>query len=147
MTKTMQQKLKDRGNPVFVYGTLLKGQRNNPRMDGGVFMGKWQTVESYLMSAGSYRGSRMSVPYVHSGVPVDQVKGELYFVDDDHLAHIDLLEGHPTWYHREGIWIQKRGAERMKMKAYIYFNERTQGKYHVEDGDFARFNRDVWEVE
>lgn len=112
---------------VFVYGTLMKGQWNNERLNGGLFVGKGLTVEKYKMTANG-------VPYVSERTPEVQIKGELYLIDDEAFARCDRLEGHPRVYRRKQIFVNDldNGGRRV---AWIYFNERTVGK-PIPSGDF-----------
>ena len=78
---------------VFVYGTLLRGLSNHHWLEGAHFVGEATTAESLrLVDLGEY-------PAVidEPGAPV---VGEVWEVDDDGLAQLDVLEDYPTLYTR-----------------------------------------------
>ena len=104
---------------VFVYGTLKRGHGNHVLLRGSDFLGP-----SFSKSPGTTR-----------------VIGELYNVDELTLNHLDMLEGHPTWYKREQInvdYISNEG-EMESTKAWLYFNEEIPtGATIVETGTYGK---------
>jgi gamma-glutamylcyclotransferase (GGCT)/AIG2-like uncharacterized protein YtfP len=88
---------KSSGIRVCVYGTLKKGHYNHGLLDGAVFLGR--TV---------VRGNMAMVDLTHypcvvvdDRLPADgAILGEVYRIDDDTLASLDLLEGHPSYFRR-----------------------------------------------
>ncbi len=84
---------------MFVYGTLLRGQRNHSYLLGSVFMGAARTEPSYtLVSLGAFPELR------ETGVTA--VPGELYSVEPSILADLDRLEGHPGFYRRGTVQLE-----------------------------------------
>jgi len=78
---------------IFVYGTLLNGQRNHDYLRGAVALGAVCTEAEYrLVSLGSYPALRN---YGDAAI-----LGELYLVNSSTLAALDRLEGHPDFYRR-----------------------------------------------
>ena len=103
---------------VFVYGTLKRGHGNHVLLRGSDFLGPSLTKEIYTMY-------RSGIPFVSKSPGTTRVIGELYNVDELTLNHLDMLEGHPTWYKREQInvdYISNEG-EMESTKAWLYFNE------------------------
>lgn len=121
---------------VFVYGTLLQGQGNHRLMAGGHLFGSAETVDRFHMSADS-------IPFVSRRAEVCQVKGEAYLIDDEHLQALDRLEGHPGWYCRELVPV-RIGSDPEPVNAWMYINERTQGRNTITDGDFAAYIDRKW---
>lgn len=81
---------------VFVYGTLRQGEYNAPYLKGARFLGPCLSASAYTMwDLGAYPGV---VP--GGDAPV---VGEVYQVDDETLAQLDVLEGYPHDYMRERI--------------------------------------------
>ena len=79
--------------PLFVYGTLLSGQRNHDYLRGAVALGAACTAAEYrLVTLGAYPALRNSGD---AAIP-----GELYLVSSSNLAVLDRLEGHPDFYRR-----------------------------------------------
>lgn len=82
---------------VFVYGTLLVGERNHRLLKGTQLLSdEARTQPGFrLYDLGPYPA------LVRGG---DQaVVGEVYEVDQPTLAALDRLEGHPDLYRRTGI--------------------------------------------
>ena len=78
---------------LFVYGTLLRGQRNHSSLAAAQYLGRVRTAASYtLVSLGPF-------PALREGGSA-AVEGELYEVDPAILAALDRLEGHPDFYRR-----------------------------------------------
>lgn len=79
---------------VFVYGTLMKGERNHEvmRRAGGVFIGNAETIPEFDMT--SYRGAFPAMMIGGSW----SIRGEVYEVDS--LEPLDILEGYPDFYYR-----------------------------------------------
>ena len=81
---------------VFVYGTLMRGQRNHRYLDAARFLGSVRTAGAYtLVSLGSFPALRE-----HGN---SAVAGELYSVGSSILATLDHLEGHPDFYRRGSV--------------------------------------------
>ena len=69
---------------LFVYGTLMQGMRNHQYLEKAKFLGAAQTAAEYELL---YNGS---IPAAKAGG--EAIKGELYEVDDETLAGLDVLE-------------------------------------------------------
>lgn len=92
---------------LFVYGTLKKGESNHDILScdlcqGGHnscyrFLGSARTIQRFDMyCCGSY-----PIAVVNPlGAPIE---GEVYEINDQTLAFIDELEGHPDFYRRRQI--------------------------------------------
>ena len=81
---------------VFVYGTLLFGERNHRHLVGARLVGEARTQPAFqLHDLGPYPG------LVAGGEHA--VVGELYAVDEATLAALDRLEGTPDFYRRASI--------------------------------------------
>ncbi|GGP19179.1 gamma-glutamylcyclotransferase family protein [Silvimonas iriomotensis] len=98
---------------VFVYGTLKQGCRNHHWMRGTPCLGAARTVASYAL----YLEQR--IPFLFKGESRYPVTGELYRVDADQLAHLDVLERHPEWYARERIAVH--APDGSQVQAWAYF--------------------------
>ena len=78
---------------LFVYGSLLSGERHNDRLGGAALLGSVLTEARYtLVDLGPY-------PALLEG-GTTSVAGEIYEVDGARLAALDDFEGHPDEYRR-----------------------------------------------
>jgi gamma-glutamylaminecyclotransferase len=81
---------------IFVYGTLLRGERNHRWIARSTFDGEARTKPAFtLYDLGAY-------PALVAGGQ-HTVAGEVYEVDEGTLAELDRLEGHPRFYQRTPI--------------------------------------------
>lgn len=95
---------------VAVYGTLMKGQPNHRWMmgAGGEFIEDTLTDgRMHMVSLGAFPAISFHNP---SEDNLTQVKVELWQVDDDGLAHLDVLEGYPKFYNRQLVMVNGRQA-------------------------------------
>ncbi len=86
-------------NLIFVYGTLKRGFSNHGCLAGQEFVGAAQTAPGYvLFDLGGYPAM------VADDDAPEGVSGEVWRVDDECLAGLDLLEGTAEGlYHREAV--------------------------------------------
>ena len=116
---------------LFVYGALRRGALHAWRMEEGRFLGE-----------ASVRGTLVAIDW-YPGLVLEgetEVKGELWEVDEKHLAELDAFEGigegsdHPGEYERVQATVSL-GAE--EVKALIYeWRKGTEGYRVVENGDW-----------
>lgn len=101
MTGRKPRERKARAQPeprllVFVYGTLLAGERNHHLLDRSQLVASTKTRPVYtLHDLGLFPG------LVAGGAHA--VVGEVYEIDEPTLARLDRLEGHPDFYCRASI--------------------------------------------
>ncbi|MDF1628570.1 MAG: gamma-glutamylcyclotransferase [Alcanivoracaceae bacterium] len=78
---------------VFVYGTLMRGERNHHWMRGARFVGGAVTAARFsLWSLGAYP---VICPKGRT-----RVRGEVFRLSYAHLRRLDILEEYPRFYHR-----------------------------------------------
>lgn len=98
-------------NHVFVYGTLMRGQRAHHLLAGGHCLGAF-VLENYAMyHLGRYPGIKPCAG--------ERVYGEVYEVDDNALEQMDRYEGNGSLYHRvcaEAV----RPEETIPVQVYVY---------------------------
>ena len=93
---------------VFVYGTLLAGERNHHHLARAHLVAEARTQPAFtLYDFGPYPG--MVATGNHA------VIGEVYEVDEPMLAAMDRLEGHPSFYRRTTIQLEDGSA----VEAYL----------------------------
>lgn len=85
---------------LFTYGTLMRNHGNNRLLEGAKFLGVAYSHKAYALSNGGF-----PIAYTKGaeGFPLLPIRGEVWEVEDHHIALCDRLEGHPNWYKREMI--------------------------------------------
>jgi gamma-glutamylcyclotransferase (GGCT)/AIG2-like uncharacterized protein YtfP len=115
-------------NRIFTYGSLMSGFGNHRLLARARLVGAARTLPRFtLVSLGAF-------PAMLEG-GATAVVGELYDVDDDTLAALDRLEGHPSLYTRTPIAL----AGRRRAEAYVLPAARAKGYPVIETGDWRRF--------
>lgn len=106
---------------IFVYGTLKRGDKNHHYLAGQTFVGPAWTVPGFrLYDLGDYPGMVESEGDQHG------VAGEVWSVDPECLARLDLLEGVSVGLYRRGpVRLREPFADR-SVDAY-YFLHPTAG--------------------
>lgn len=80
---------------IFVYGTLRKGGCNHHLLELSECVGSFETEPDYqLYDNDDYPG------LAHGS---NSIQGEIYRIDDDLLAQLDVLEDVSVDFHRESI--------------------------------------------
>jgi len=130
----MMEQLLRRPKPetlCFVYGTLLRDEGNHRFLADARFVGPARTLPCFrLVDLGAYPAMR------EGGSAV--VVGELYGLDDEQLARVDRLEGHPRYYSRTRI----RLASGTYANAYLLPPHVAPDAPEIESGDWRAHRRD-----
>lgn len=114
---------------IFAYGTLLAGQPNHRVLRGSRCLGPARTPPRFtLLDLGPFPG------LVADGKHV--VHGEIYEVDDDVLAALDRLEGHPSFYTRRSIVL----AGWQRAETYFFRARPTDRRTVIEAGCWRSWN-------
>ncbi|MCC6934518.1 MAG: gamma-glutamylcyclotransferase [Candidatus Yanofskybacteria bacterium] len=110
---------------LFVYGTLMQGMRNHVYLEKATLVGPAETKPEYELL---YNGS---IPAMRPGS--ESVKGELYEVNDEILAGLDVVEDvAANLYERHEIEVGGKTAI-----AYLGGNIFNQDSWeHVPNGDY-----------
>ena len=123
---------------LFIYGTLMPGLRLEAQMQGARFLGLAQ-VPGRLVDVGRYPGL----------LPGEgAVSGEVYEVDDAHLARLDEVEDTvpgdraASQYWREEVTVFSGPLQGERVQTYVY-NRPTDGCTPIPHGDYRRYIRDV----
>lgn len=122
-----------KANTVFVYGSLLHGERADEMLKGAVSLGEFVLNGYEMFDLGSYPGIK----------PNGQcsVCGEVYCVDDTTLSRLDHYEGEGVLYTRKRAMVR---GEYGSVSAMFYEyaqdteNARRVDRWHKSDDD------DVW---
>ena len=123
---------------LFIYGTLMPGLRLQAEMHGANFVGAAQ-VPGRLVDVGCFPGL----------LPGDgQVTGEVYEVDDAHLARLDVVEGmvpgdrDASQYWRETVTVLSGQLQAQQVQTYVY-NRPVDACVPISHGDYRRYIREV----
>jgi gamma-glutamylaminecyclotransferase len=102
---------------VFVYGTLKKGHCNHVllREANAHFIGYDSITGPYNMYD---IGAIPAVVDSKSGTR--KIRGQLYAMQPEGLASLDMLEGHPNLYKRRKLWTDVHDR-----RAWVYFLNAT----------------------
>ena len=101
---------------IFVYGTLMSGQRASGYLDGCELLGRYCLRDCAMYNLGAYPGI---VP--QEG---ESVVGEVYRVPADRLPELDAYEGEGSLYHRRTVTVEREGG-RVLAQAYVYARRPT----------------------
>lgn len=97
------------GRTLFVYGSLLRGERNHGRMEGAALLREATTEAAFdLVDLGPY-------PAMVRGGGT-RVRGELYAVPAAMLGALDAFEDHPRLYRRSRIRLE----DGSRVEAYLF---------------------------
>lgn len=114
---------------VFVYGTLLRGERNHGILGTATFVCEGRTLRGFsLRDLGTYPA------LVRDDAGEGCVHGEVYLIDELTLAALDALEGHPDHYRRTFIMLQ----DGMSAQAYLRDDLAMQRYPRVESGNWRQ---------
>ena len=123
---------------LFIYGTLMPGLRLEGEMRGARFVGPAQ-VSGRLVDVGRFPGLLQGE---------GQVTGEVYAVDEAHLARLDVVEGmvrgdpDTSQYWREDVIVLSGTLQGQWVQTYVY-NRPTDGFTPITHGDYRRYIREV----
>ena len=117
-------------HPVFVYGTLLRGEVNHRLLKDAEFVGGAVTAPEYeLIDLGAFPGM------VAGGDTA--IRGEVFRVNYETLKALDRLEGHPRFYRRVPLKLEGFGAT----EGYLFPGNRVNGYKCIESGDWRARGR------
>jgi gamma-glutamylcyclotransferase (GGCT)/AIG2-like uncharacterized protein YtfP len=92
--------------PLFVYGTLRKGEKNHHMLEGAEFLGN-KALPGFVRT-------ESTGPAIIPGDEDDFVEGELYQVEPEALEKIDEYEGDE--YPREVAFLE----DESEVNVYVY---------------------------
>jgi len=116
---------------VFVYGTLLSGERN------ACCAGNARRQKAWTLGTLYDTGWRFPA-FVKSGDTV--VKGEVLTVGDDGLVPIDRLEGYPRLYRREKVRVNLVGGGCVLAWVYV-MNDLPADAPVIKSGDWIAYRK------
>ena len=121
----------DEEHKVFVYGTLIAGERN-ARCAGNARRQKAWTL-------GTIHDTGYGFPaFVKRGRT--RIVGEVLTVGDEGFRSMDRLEGYPSLYRREQIQVNLVGGGRVLAWVYI-MNDLPKNATVIESGDWVAYRK------
>ena len=123
---------------IFIYGTLLPGLRLEAQMRGARFVAAAQVL-GRLVDVGRYPGFLQG-----DGL----VTGEVYEVDELHLARLDVVEDMvpgdraASQYWREQVTVAAGQLHGQPVQTYVY-KRPVDGCTAIAHGDYRRYIREV----
>ena len=97
--------------PVFVYGTLMKGERAASHLDNAYFAGEAILRDYALYELGHFPGIKESQSHF--------VLGQVFYVNSEMLDKLDAYEGEGSLYNRREVSVQL-GNEPIQVFTYVY---------------------------
>jgi gamma-glutamylcyclotransferase (GGCT)/AIG2-like uncharacterized protein YtfP len=112
---------------LFVYGSLLPGERDHELMAGATLIGAARTQTGYkLIDLGVY-------PALLVGGD-GSVAGELYRIDKKQRFAIDVRKECPVLFHRTTVTLEDGSAA----EVYAMRDDQVRGKRRIAGGDWKR---------
>jgi len=114
----MAKRVSDEGKVrVLVYGTLKQGHTNGALLERvrANFMGYSSIVGPFkMLDLGPF-------PALFDTKGEDnEIRGEVYAMEEEALAHLDFYEGHPNFFQRRKLWTSREIDGEMK-RVWVYF--------------------------
>lgn len=115
---------------VFVYGTLKGGHSNHVLMhnSGAIFLGRDSITGLFKM----YDMGTFPAVITRIDGPTAIIRGEVWAMEPEGLATLDLLEGHPHFYARRKLW-----TDRMNKRVWVYFLVSKFGDEATDDDEIT----------
>lgn len=123
----MSRRVGSQEHIVFVYGTLLRGERNHRLLEKARFVGEAVTEPGFELAD---LGTFPAMLFGHG----PGVAGEVYAVDGQTLAALDRLERHPHFYRRTHVTLVNGPCA----DAYVLDAELANGRPRIASGDWRR---------
>ena len=134
--QALEQEACRKGNsrPVFVYGTLMRGQRAHHQLSASDFAGCFCLKDYAMYHLGSYPGI---VPCAG-----ESVMGELYFVSEEMIAQMDRYEREGDLYLRRSVTLTA-GENTHTAEVYVYNRnvsgfEKMRKAWNASDEDLTK---------
>ena len=99
---------------IFVYGTLMRGERAHSFLAGAKYLGEYCLKDYALYNLGRYPGIRP--------LAGGTVYGEVYEIDAGMLPEMDAYEGEGSLYFRTELTAGNENGT-IKALAYVYAHE------------------------
>ncbi len=116
--------------PVFVYGTLMKGERASALLEKAYYAGEAVLRDYAFFDLGHYPGIKE-----HKG---NFVLGQVFYINAEIQKSLDDYEGEGALYHRTEVNVLL-GDESIKVAAYVYASNPSgqpqSGRWNLQNDD------------
>lgn len=117
---------------IFIYGTLLTGERN------AYWAGNAKRTKAYAI--GRIYDTGFGFPAFTEST-VGRIAGELLTANEEQLRMMDRLEGYPNLYRREKIKAQTVDGP---VEAWVYImNNLPSGAKHIRSGNWKKYRKEI----
>ena len=106
---------------VFVYGTLMKNERNHHLINDDDFVDAAKLENYYMFNLGTYPG-------ISKGE--GNILGEVYSVDEITLKRLDYLEDEGTLYKKVKVNVILSNNTVISAYAYVYILNKIENKFN-----------------
>ena len=113
-TKQVENASNGRTRAVFVYGTLMRGERASHMLDAYEYCGEFCLKDYAMYNVSTYPGIKSQKG--------ECVVGEVYLVDDAGIQRMDEYEEEGSLYIRELVNVENAN-ENMEAFVYVYNHE------------------------
>ena len=112
---------------VFVYGTLMRGERAHGFLSGAEFVGEYMLPDYAIYDLGRYPGVKPKRGAI--------VYGEVYKVGADMIKSMDEYEEEGSLYYRRELTVMNEAS---KVSAFVYVYEREAPDTEIESGSWKK---------
>lgn len=109
---------------VFVYGTLMRGERAHFFLKGSHFVGVGVTPPAFTMVESTFP----ALIRIENGFPV---AGEVYSVPPSTLENLDRYEGYPDFYTRKKYEVTLSVGHKVEAWVYVDATSSLMGRRSV----------------
>ncbi len=100
---------------VFVYGTLMKGERASGMLGDSTFKGEFVLDDYALYDLGPFPGIKEK--------PGEEVIGEVYEIQDTVIPNMDRYEGEGELYKRSVVSVRNESMSLDDVFVYVYLGD------------------------
>jgi gamma-glutamylaminecyclotransferase len=114
---------------LFTYGTLQRGNVRNYILDGCAYLGPAKTYEKFLLKdRGDFPLMVELSKTARKKLALDMVvvQGELFNINQETLKYLDRIEGHPDFFTRRQVLIEKPDGTTEMAITYLITPDKTR---------------------
>ena len=97
---------------VFVYGTLMRGEKAARMLSEGSYKGEYILNDYAMYDLGPFPGIKQK--------PGEKVVGEVFEVPDSVIPRLDSYEGEGDLYKRTSVSVENENTRLVEVFVYVY---------------------------